>query len=83
MLSCILKHMNFMICKLYFNKAAKIKLLKSDRKEITAILERKNIIIEILKLNNWEKLWTGQTIQRTGKQEDRVKEFPWLQQRQK
>lgn len=51
-----------MICKLYFNKAAKIKLLKSDRKEITAILERKNIIIEILKLNNWEKLWTGQTI---------------------
>lgn len=62
MLSCILKQMNFMICKLYFNKAAKIKLLKSDRKEITAILERKNIIIEILKLNNWEKLWTGQTI---------------------
>lgn len=50
-----------MICKLYFNKAVKIKKLSiSDRKEInTAILEMKNIIIEILKLNKWQKLWTG------------------------
>ena len=44
--------MDFMVCKLYFNKAIKIKKLsKSDRKEArTAILEMKNVI---LKLNRW------------------------------
>lgn len=58
-----------MICKLQFNKAVKIKKLsKLDRKEIrTAILELKNIIIDILKLNRWEKLWTGQIIYRIDK----------------
>lgn len=74
-----------MICKLQFNKAVKIKKLsKLDRKEIrTAILEIKNIIIGILKLNRWEKLWTGQIIYRIDKQEDRIKKFTRMQHRDK
>lgn len=43
MLNCIPKQINFMIYKLYINKAVKIKKLsRSDRKEIrTANLEMK------------------------------------------